>query len=113
VVTSSDAKRRSKLRFEAINGFVDYGARDAELSLPAMVTWFILWRHTRDGRVSVGVSVVMEATKMSRSSVNRSLAELTRKGFLKPVRKGGLGHGVSVRKIAHRSMTGAQKASHS
>lgn len=90
-------KRRSNLRFEAINLFFDRGAAEAKLSLIAVAVWPPMWRHARpDGRVSVSGERLERSTGLSESSIKRAIAELREKRMLKLVTRGGIGRGASV-----------------
>jgi hypothetical protein len=100
----SEAKTRSKQRFERLNTFVDSGASDAGLKPLARLVWLVLFRHTRDDKVSVAITVLMEGTGLSRSGVLKALRELTEKRFLKTKRKGGFGKGQTERAISPKAM---------
>jgi hypothetical protein len=95
--STSEAREKSKLRFEAINEFVDRTAYRADLSLAAFSVWVIFWRNVRDDQTDIGVDVVLKSVKISRSTAMRAIRELTDKGLLLTARKGGIGRGTSVR----------------
>jgi hypothetical protein len=98
------AKDRSKLRFERLNAFVDYGADDAGLKPLTRLVWLVLYRHTRDDKVTVGIDILVKGTGLKRRAIQYALQELTEKRFLKTIRKGGLGKGLTTRRIAPISM---------
>jgi DNA-binding MarR family transcriptional regulator len=91
-------KRRSALRFEALNAFVDEGLR--HLSPPEAVVWVILYRDTKpDGLARTAVDDLARRGGIGRRTVLRALKSLARRRMLRVVRKGGLNRGPSCYRI--------------
>jgi len=91
-------KRRSGLRFQVLNAFVDEGMK--ALKPAAAVVWLVLYRDTRpDGIARTAADDIARRTGLSRSTVLRSLKSLERARMLRVIRRGGLNRGPSIYRI--------------
>jgi hypothetical protein len=92
------SKRRSSLRFETLNAFVDTGAR--HLSPSGQAVWLVLFRDTKqNGLARTAVDDIAERTGLGRRTVLRSLKALASKRMLQTMRRGGLNRGPSSYRI--------------
>jgi DNA-binding MarR family transcriptional regulator len=91
-------KRRSTLRFETLNGFVDEGMR--HLTPFESAVWLVLYRDTKpDGIARTAVDDIAERAGMGRRTVLRSLKSLEVKRMVRVVRRGGLNRGPSTYRV--------------
>src|SRR5262245_601724 len=91
-------RRRSRGRFEEINGFIDLSM--AKLTPAARSVWLIWWRDTKpDGLARTGQADIARRAGVSDRAVRDALAELIREGLVKVVRKGRLGVGPSTYRV--------------
>jgi hypothetical protein len=87
-------KRRSGLRFETLNAFVDTGMKG--LSPSESVVWLILYRDTKpDGTARTAVEDMARRGGLGRRTVLRALSSLEHKRMLRVERRGGLNRGPS------------------
>lgn len=92
----TETRRRSTLRFEFLNLFVDFGITAAQLTPSAVAVWLVMFRHaTPDGYTEVSINAVSESSGICRRTVMRALAELRSRAMLKTVKKGGINRGSS------------------
>ena len=91
-------KRRSSLRFEVLNAFVDEGLK--RLKPAEAVVWTVLYRDTKpDGTARTAVEDLARRAGFSRHTVLRALKQLERKRMLQVVRRGGLNRGPSSYRV--------------
>ena len=96
--TRPTTKRRSRLRFEMLNAFVDQGM--ASLTPHAAVVWLILYRDTKpDGIARTAVDDIARRAGIHRRTVLRALRCLEQARMLRVVRRGGLNRGASAYRI--------------
>jgi DNA-binding transcriptional ArsR family regulator len=87
-------KRRSILRFEILNAFVDEGM--ARLTPCEAVVWLVLYRDTKpDGVARTAVDEIARRAGIGRRTVLRALRRLEELRMVKVVRRGGLNRGAS------------------
>jgi DNA-binding MarR family transcriptional regulator len=82
------AKRESQLRWESFNAFNDLTSGDAGLTLAEFRAWICLFRHARKGVVTVSMRRILEETRLSRSTVRRSIKRLIKLRFLQIIEVG-------------------------
>jgi hypothetical protein len=91
-------KRRSRLRFEILNAFVDEGM--SKLTPHESVVWFVLFRDTKpDGLARTAVDDIARRAGIGRRTVLRALGRLERLRMIKVVRRGGLSRGASSYRV--------------
>ena len=90
-------KRATGERFATINSFVDCSL--AELSRSEALTWFVLWRDTKDGTVRTSAADIARRIGCSRRAVTDALAGLRKRGLLTLIYRGGMNQGVSVHRV--------------
>ncbi|HEY2159263.1 MAG TPA: hypothetical protein VGH33_26795 [Isosphaeraceae bacterium] len=91
-------KRRSRLRFEALNAFVDEGMR--RLAAHESAVWLILFRDTKpSGLARTSVDDMARRGGIGRRTVRRSLKRLEELRMLKVASRGGLNRGPSAYRI--------------
>jgi hypothetical protein len=91
-------KRRSSLRFEVLNAFVDEGM--AKLTPHESVVWLVLYRDTKpDGLARTSVDDIARRAGIGRRTVLRALKSLERLRMVKIVRRGGLNRGASSYRV--------------
>ena len=90
-------KRATGDRFATINAFVDCSL--AELSRSEALTWFVLWRDTKDGTVRTSAADIARRIGCSRRAVTDALAGLRKRGLLTLIYRGGMNQGVSVHRV--------------
>lgn len=91
-------KRRSSLRFQVLNAFIDEGMR--ALKPADAVVWMVLYRDTKaDGTARTAADDITRRTGLSRSTVLRSLKALERARMVRVIRRGGLNRGPSSYRI--------------
>ena len=90
-------KRATGDRFATINSFVDCSL--AELSRSEALTWFVLWRDTKDGTVRTSAADIARRIGCSRRAVTDALAGLRKRGLLTLIYRGGMNQGVSIHRI--------------
>ena len=81
-------------RFATINAFVDCSM--ADLTRAEALTWFVLWRDTKNGTVRTSARDIARRIGASREAVTTALAKLRKCGLLRLVHQGGMTGGVSV-----------------
>ena len=86
--SKSAAKKTSQGRFEKLNRFMDCGIMEGKLSLSAQAVWHCLYRHEKDGVTRASVDQIATTSNMAARSVYRGLRELTKKGFVKCIKRG-------------------------
>lgn len=92
------SKRRSRLRFETLNAFVDEGM--ADLTRAELSTWLILFRDTKpDGTARASLDDLARRGGFDRRSASRAVGSLERRNMLQIVRRGGLNRGPSVYRV--------------
>lgn len=90
-------KRATGERFATINSFVDCSL--AELSRSEALTWFVLWRDTKDGTVRTSIADVARRIGASRRAVIDAVAKLRKRKLLTLVFRGGINRGVSIYRV--------------
>ena len=90
-------KRATGDRFATINSFVDCSL--AELSRSEALTWFVLWRDTKDGTVRTSAADIARRIGCSRRAVTDALSGLRQHGLLTLIYRGGMNQGVSVHRV--------------
>jgi hypothetical protein len=91
-------KRRSTLRFEILNAFVDEGM--SRLSPHEAVTWLVLYRDVKpDGTARTAVDDIAGRAGIGRRTVLRALKNLEQLRMIKVVRRGGLNRGPSSYRV--------------
>ena len=90
-------KRATGDRFATINSFVDCSL--AELSRSEALTWFVLWRDTKDGTVRTSAADIARRIGCSRRAVTDALSGLRQRGLLTLIYRGGMNQGVSVHRV--------------
>ncbi|MFM9959981.1 MAG: transcriptional regulator [Planctomycetaceae bacterium] len=90
-------KRATGDRFATINSFVDCSL--AELTRAEALTWFVLWRDTKDGTVRTSAADIARRIGCSRRAVTDALAGLRKRGLLTLIYRGGMNQGVSVHRV--------------
>jgi hypothetical protein len=90
------SRRQSRLRFEALNLFIDEGIIKGGLTAHEALTWTVLYRDTRpDGFATTSVDEIVRRAGIGRRTVLRAVARLTRLRMLRVARRGGLNRGPS------------------
>jgi hypothetical protein len=98
VVGRKTSKRESRLRFEALNAFVDSGM--ADLSRAELVVWLILYRDTkRDRTARASLDDLARRGGINRQTASRAVGRLARRRMLQVLRRGGLNHGPSTYRV--------------
>lgn len=88
-------KRRSGLRFETLNAFVDQGL--APLTRAEVVVWLILFRDTKaDGTAVASLVDIARRGGIDPRTASRALGRLSRRKMLRVVSRGGLNRGPSA-----------------
>jgi hypothetical protein len=91
-------KRRSAMRFEILNAFVDEGM--SRLSPYEAVVWFVLYRDTKpDGTARTAVDDIARRAGIGRRTVLRALKSLEQLRMVRIVRRGGLNRGASSYRV--------------
>jgi DNA-binding transcriptional ArsR family regulator len=91
-------KRRSSLRFEVLNAFVDEGMK--RLTPHEAVVWLVLFRDTKpDGIARTAVDDIARRAGIGRRTVLRALKRLEGLRMVKVVRRGGLNRGASSYRV--------------
>lgn len=91
-------KRRSRLRFEILNAFVDGGIKG--LSRSEIVVWLILFRDTKpDGTARASLADLARRGGMDRQTASRAVGRLTKRKMLQVLKRGGLNRGPSVYRV--------------
>lgn len=90
-------KRATGDRFATINVFVDCSL--AELSRSEALTWFVLWRDTKQGIVRTSIADIARRIGASRRAVINAVAKLRKRQLLTLVFRGGINRGVSVYRV--------------
>jgi hypothetical protein len=90
--------RRSRLRFEMLNAFVDDGM--GHLTPHESAVWLVLFRDTKpDGTARTAVADIARRGGIGRRTVLRALKKLERLRMLRIVHRGGLNRGASAYRI--------------
>lgn len=94
-----DTKRRkSRLRFEILNAFVDGGM--AELTRGELAVWLILFRDTKpDGTARTSLDDLARRGGMDRQTASRAVGGLKRRKMLQIIHQGGLNMGPSIYRV--------------
>lgn len=87
-------RRRTRGRFDVLNGFVDAGM--AGLSRAELAAWLVLYRDTRNGTARTSAGDIARRAGLSRRAVTTALASLRGRGLLTLVYRGGLNRGPSI-----------------
>src|SRR5262245_65741732 len=91
-------KRRSQLRFEILNAFVDTGM--ADLSRAELAVWLIVYRDTkRDGTARASLADLARRAGIDRQTASRTVGRLARRKMLQVIRPGGLNRGPSTYRV--------------
>jgi len=94
----STSKRRSRLRFELLNAFVDGGM--ADLTRAELAVWLILYRDTKpDGTARASLDDIARRAGIDRQTASRAVGGLERRTMLQVLRRGGLNRGPSTYRI--------------
>jgi DNA-binding MarR family transcriptional regulator len=92
------SKRRSALRFELLNAFVDGGM--AELSRSELAVWLALYRDAKpDGIARASLADLARRGGMDRQTASRAVGRLERRKMLRVVQRGGLNRGPSCYQV--------------
>jgi hypothetical protein len=92
------SRRRSRLRFEILNAFVDTGM--AGLCRAELATWLVLYRDTgRDGTARTSLADLARRAGVDRRSVIRALERLRDRRMLRVLHRGGPDRGPSVYRV--------------
>jgi len=96
--TPKTTKRRSRMRFEMFNAFVDRGMR---LLTPTEANvWIVLFRVTRsDDTAKAAVEDIAARSGLNRKTVIRALKRLRELRMLRLLRRGGVERGPSVYRV--------------
>src|SRR5262245_52598108 len=87
-------RRRSGLRFQILNAFVDEGM--ASLTPHESAVWLVLYRDTKpDGTARTSVDDIARRAGIARRTVVNAIARLQQLKMLRVVKKGGLNRGPS------------------
>ncbi len=86
-------KRASKARFQVLNAFLDYTAK--QLTRSELLVWLTLYRDTRDGTACSSQGHIALRCGIARKTVERALVKLTERELLRLVYRGGLNRGAS------------------
>ena len=90
-------RRTTGDRFATINAFVDCSL--ADLSRAEALTWFVLWRDTKDGTVRTSAADIARRIGCSRRAVTDALGGLRKLGLLTLIHRGGMNRGVSIHRV--------------
>ena len=90
-------KRATGDRFATINSFVDCSM--ADLTRAEALTWFVLWRDTKNGIVRTSMMDVARRIGTTRRAVVAAVAKLEKRGLLMVVYRGGMERGINVYRI--------------
>lgn len=91
-------KRRSALRFEILNAFVDCGM--ADLRRAELAVWLTLYRDTKgDGTARASLADLARRGGMDRQTASRAVGRLERRRMLQVIRRGGLNRGPSTYRV--------------
>ena len=90
-------KRATGERFSTINAFVDGSL--ADLTRAEALTWFVLWRDTKDGTVRTSAADIARRIGCSRRAVTDALSGLRKRGLLTLIYRGGMNQGVSIHRV--------------
>ena len=91
-------KRRSRLRFELLNAFVDDGM--ADLTRAELGVWLILFRDTKpDGSARASLSDLARRGGFDRRTAVRAVGSLERRKVLRVLKRGGLNRGPSIYQV--------------
>jgi hypothetical protein len=86
----------SKLRFEALNTFIDHGLAEAGLTPGTALVWLTLFRFAKpDGTATISIDRIAECTRLNRRTVLRSLMTLKKRKMVKALVRGGVNRGAS------------------
>src|SRR5271166_6141430 len=92
------SRRESRLRFETINAFVDFGM--ADLSRAELAVWLILFRDTkRDGTARTSLDDLARRGGMNRQTASRAVGRLACRKMLQIIRRMGLNRGPSAYRV--------------
>jgi predicted transcriptional regulator len=92
----SPERRKSQLRFETLNAFVDFGAVQANLTPAGVCVWLALWRFANpDGTTMVSTDKIAACFNLNKRTVLRALKELKRQKMIKVLARGGINRGAS------------------
>ena len=96
--TARRTKRRSSLRFELLNAFVDGGMSD--LSRAELAVWLTLYRDTKpSGTARASLDDLARRGGMDRQTASRAVGKLERRKMLRVLRRGGLNRGPSTYRV--------------
>lgn len=84
-------------RFGEFNGFVDFTIR--QLSGNEIKVWLTLFRDTRNGTAQTSLKSIAERAGVCVKTVQRMMERLKKKGLVRVVRTGSLGHGASSYRV--------------
>jgi hypothetical protein len=94
---TATARRASADRFAVLNAFIDRSLPG--LTRSAALTWFVLYRDTRNGTARTSAGSVGRRIGCSRRAVVTALATLRRRGLVTVVFQGGMNRGTSVYRV--------------
>ena len=84
-------------RFGELNAFVDCSM--ADLSRAEALTWFVLWRDTKNGTVRTSMADVARRIGASKRAVVDAVSGLEKRGLLIVVYRGGMRRGMNVYRV--------------
>lgn len=91
-------KRRSNLRFETLNRFIDSTIHELHLTPCEALVWMVVYRDSKPPKwlASASFDDIARRANISRRSVANAVRSLTSKKLLHVVRRGGLNRGSTV-----------------
>lgn len=96
--SKSKGKRLTAERFGVLNAFVDCSLHD--LTRVEALTWFVLYRDTRNGTACTSADDIGRRIGCSRRAVTAALGSLRRRGLLVQVYQGGINRGPSRYRVS-------------
>lgn len=90
-------RRRTRDRFELLNGFVDFTA--GTLNRSELLVWLTLYRDSREGIARTAQADLARRTRLGERTVRWALGRLERRGLLAVVHRGGLRRGLSSYRV--------------
>lgn len=94
---SEPSRRRTRDRFELLNGFVDFTA--GKLNRSELLVWLTLYRDTRDELARTAQADIARRTGLGERTVRWALDRLEGRGLLAVVQRGGLRRGPSTYRV--------------
>jgi DNA-binding MarR family transcriptional regulator len=96
--STSPKRRRSGLRFETFNAFVDEGM--ANLTRSEVNVWLVLYRDTKpEGTARTSLADIARRAGIDRQTASRAVTSLRQRKMLQIIRRGGLNRGPSTYRV--------------